>query len=92
MSNLEDEPAELAVRGRFSLIIVSILAQVAFIYLLLPLQYNVSALCLATVYYLLINLIKLYLRQALTPKKVRYYLLASGAGLTLLLLTARWFN
>lgn len=90
--NLEDEPAELAVRGRFSLIIVSILAQVAFIYLLLPLQYNVSALCLATVYYLLINLIKLYLRQALTPKKVRYYLLASGAGLTLLLLTARWFN
>jgi hypothetical protein len=90
--NLEDEPAELTVRGRFSLIIVSILAQAAFIFLLLPLQYNVSALCLTIAYYLLINLTKLYLRQALTPRKVRYYLLASGVGLALLLLTARWFN
>lgn len=90
--NLEDEPVELAVRGRFSLIIVFILAQAAFIFLLLPLQYNVSALCLAIVYYLLINLTKLYFRQALTPKRIRYYLLAGGAGIALLLLTARWFN
>jgi hypothetical protein len=91
-ANLEDEPAELSVRGHFSLVIVYILAQTALVFLLLPLQYNVSALCLAIVYYLLINITRLYFRQALTPKKIRYYLLVSAAGVALLLLTARWFN
>ncbi|MDD2258065.1 hypothetical protein EOL72_01745 [Candidatus Falkowbacteria bacterium] len=91
-ANLEDEPVEASVRGRFSLVIAYILAETALVFLLLPLQYNVSALCLAIVYYFLINITRLYLRQALTLKKIRYYLLVSAAGIMLLLLTARWFN
>ncbi len=90
--NLEDEPAERRIIWQFSLITVFLLAEEALVFLMLPLQYNVAALCLAIIYYLLISLTKLYFRQALTGKKIRYYLLAGYGGIILALLTARWFN
>lgn len=90
--NLEGEVTNRRTVWQFSLITTFLLAEEAIVFLMLPLQYNVAALCLAIIYYLIISLTKLYFRQALTGKKIRYYLLASYSGITLALLTARWFN
>lgn len=77
---------------RFSLINTILILEMALVFIFLPLSYNVSALSVGIIYYLFINLTRLYLQQALTPKKIKLYLIISYAGLALLLLTARWLN
>ncbi len=77
---------------QFSLINTILILEMALVFIFLPLSYNVSALSIGIVYYLFINLTRLYLQQALTPKKIKLYLIISYAGLAILLLTARWLN
>lgn len=77
---------------QFSIINTLLLAEMTLVFIFLPLSYNVSALSVGIVYYLFINLTKLYLQKALTPKKIKLYLIISYAGLAILLLTARWLN
>jgi hypothetical protein len=69
-----------------------LLLETAIVFVFWPLNYNVTGLALGIVYYMLINLTRLYLQQALTSKKIKLYLIISYAGLAVLLLTARWLN
>ncbi len=76
----------------FVVINTTLIMEMALVFVFLPLSYNVAALAIGIVYYLLINLTRLYLQQALTAKKIKMYLIISYAGLVALLLTARWLN
>lgn len=77
---------------QFVIINSVLIIEMALVFVFLPLNYNVSALAVGIVYYLFINLTRLYLQQALTTKKIKLYLIISYAGLAILLLTARWLN
>jgi len=77
---------------QFAAMITFLIIEMALVFVFLPLSYNVSALSLGIVYYLLINLSRLYLQQALTNKKIKLYLIISYTGLAILLFTARWLN
>lgn len=76
----------------FTIINTFLITEMALVFIFLPLSYNISALSIGIVYYLIVNLTRLYLQQALTPKKIKLYLIISYAGLAILLLTARWLN
>jgi len=90
--NLTVEHDSLKTTWQFSTIITLLIAEMALVFVFLPLSYNVSGLSVGIVYYLLINLSRLYLQKALTPKKIKLYLIISYAGLAILLITARWLN
>jgi hypothetical protein len=77
---------------QFSAIITLLITEMALVFIFLPLSYNVAALSVGIIYYLFINMTRLYLQKALTPKKIKLYLIISYAGLAILLLTARWLN
>ena len=90
--NLLLENPEKKTTWQFSVMITWLIVQMAVVFTFLPLNYNVSALSVGIVYYLLINLARLYLQKALPAKKVKLYLILSYAGLAILLITARWLN
>jgi hypothetical protein len=90
--NLVFENFETKTSWQFSVMIAWLITQMALVFSFLPLSYNVSALSVGIVYYLLINLARLYLQKALSPRKIKLYLTLSYAGLAFLLLTARWLN
>lgn len=90
--NLDLENFDKKVIWQFSIISTLLLAEMALVFIFLPLSYNVSALSVAIVYYLYVNLTRLYLLKALTSKKIKLYLIISCVGLAILLLTARWLN
>lgn len=77
---------------QFSTLISLIIFEMAWVFIFLPLNYNVSGLSVAIVYYLIINLVNLYLQKVLTPKKIKLYIALSSAGLAALLFTANWLN
>lgn len=90
--NLQLESTSNKVVWQFSIVNTWLIVETALVFVFLPLSYNVSALSVGIIYYLCINLTRLYLQQALTPKKIKLYLIISYAGLAILLLTARWLN
>jgi hypothetical protein len=90
--NLDLENSDQKVIWQFGVVNTLLIAEMALVFIFLPLSYNVSALSIGIVYYLFINMTRLYLQKALTPKKIKLYLIISYAGLALLLLTARWLN
>ncbi len=56
----------------------------------LPFNYNISGLCLAICFYVIIGLIKNYLLDKLDANKVKMYLMLGSISLFLILLTAKW--
>jgi len=90
--NLDLEHSDKKNIWQFSIINTLLIAETALVFIFLPLSYNVSALSVGIIYYLFINMTRLYLQKALTSKKIKLYLIISYAGLAILLLTARWLN
>jgi len=90
--NLNLKNQDQKTQWQFSITITLLIIEMALVFIFLPLGYNVSALSIGIVYYLLINLSRLYLLKALTAKKIKLYLILSYAGLAILLFTARWLN
>ncbi len=90
--NLEIEELKRGVIWQFAIIQTLLIVETAIVFIFLPLSYNVSALSVGIIYYLFVNMTRLYLLKALTPKKIKLYLIISYAGLAILLLTARWLN
>ena len=90
--NLDVADANPKTVWQFSVIMTLVITEVALVFTLLPLTYSVSAMSVGILYYLLINLTRLYLQKSLTSKKIKLYLLISSAGLAIMLLTARWIN
>lgn len=68
------------------LILVELFWSISF----LPLNYNISGLCLAVSYYVMIGMFKNHLLNKLDWPKVRMYLILGSVSMVLLLLTARW--
>lgn len=90
--NLNLEGADKKTIWQFPVLATWLLAEMAWVFVFLPLNYNVSAMSIGIVYYLIINLTRLYLKKALTPKKIKLYIIISYAGLALLLFTANWLS
>lgn len=90
--NLNLEESNKKTTWQFSILITWLIAEMTWVFTFLPLNYNVSALSIGIIYYLIINLARLYLQKVLTPKKIKLYLILSYAGLAILLFTARWLN
>ncbi|MBU1684290.1 hypothetical protein KKC56_02385, partial [Patescibacteria group bacterium] len=74
----------------FILINYLILAEITWSLSFLPLNYHIIALILSICYYVLVNLLKLYLKNILTYKTIKLYLISGCAGIILILLTAQW--
>ncbi|MBU1421256.1 hypothetical protein KJ978_02130 [Patescibacteria group bacterium] len=74
----------------FILINYLILAEITWSLSFLPLNYHIRALILSICYYVLVNLLKLYLKNILTYKTIKLYLISGCAGIILILLTAQW--
>jgi hypothetical protein len=77
---------------QFASLISLVMFEMAWVFIFLPLNYNVSGLSVSIVYYLIINLVNLYLQKALVSKKIKLYIFLSSAGLMALLFTANWLN
>lgn len=90
--NLKEFVEETKTLRRFVFLNSWIIIETAIIFVFMPTSYNVSAVSLAIIYYLLFNLSKLYLQNSLSNKKVKLYLSLSFLGLLTLLLTAPWLN
>ncbi|MEI6835521.1 MAG: hypothetical protein WCK59_01690 [Candidatus Falkowbacteria bacterium] len=90
--NLNLEGIDKKTTWQFSVLATWLLAEMSWVFVFLPLNYNVSALSIGIVYYALINISRLYLQKALTPKKIKLYLIISYVGLAILLFTANWLS
>ncbi|MFH1523149.1 MAG: hypothetical protein ABIE43_05035 [Patescibacteria group bacterium] len=76
----------------FIYILVSclILTEISWSLSFLPLNYNISGLVLAICYYVIVGLIRYYLRGDLNKRIVKFYLSFGLISISLILLTARW--
>ncbi len=74
----------------FVLIVGLVAAEGGYAISLLPTNYVVNALWLVAVYYLLMNIIKDYLKDVLSPQRTRTYLLISSLAIILTMLTTKW--
>lgn len=90
--NLKTDDYEPKIIWQFSVLTTLVLAEAAWVFVFLPLNYNVSGLVIAIVYYLSSNLVNLYLQNALTSRKIKLYTILSFIGLAILLFTASWLN
>lgn len=90
--NLKSEGHNLKIAWQFSTLITLVISEATWVFVFLPLNYNISGLVIAIIYYLSSNLVNLYLQNALTPKKIKLYLILSFTGLAILLFTAGWLN
>jgi hypothetical protein len=69
---------------------ILLLFEIAVVLVFLPLNYNVSALLLAIIFYLMNGLIKFYLNRSLNAKIVKPYLIFGLIIILVILLTANW--
>lgn len=90
--NIKSEDLQSKTVWHFSILHMLIMTEMTLVMAFLPLNYNISGLSVAIIYYLSANLINLYLQKALTPKKIKLYIILSFSGLTALLFTANWLN
>lgn len=91
-ANLQSENYHIKTVWPFTTLITLVVSEATWVFVFLPLNYNVSGLVIAIVFYLSRNLVYIYLQGALTPKKIKLYLITSFAGLAILLFTAKWLN
>ncbi|MCX6798341.1 MAG: hypothetical protein NTX66_03990 [Candidatus Falkowbacteria bacterium] len=73
------------------LVINILLAETVAILFFWPFNYQVLALIVTLVYYVLINCTRLYLSAALDKRKIQLYLIFSAAFFVFLILSTRWF-
>lgn len=81
---------ELKISLPYILISCLILVELFWSISFLPFNYNISGLCLAISYYVIIGLVKNHLFNKLDAKKVKIYLTLALISLSLILLTAKW--
>jgi len=83
---------EINGKGKGLYIFLYTLALVEFVWAIyfLPLNYNILGLAAAICYYVLIGLLKFYLKDSLDQRATKIYLTFGIMGLLLLLLTAQW--
>ena len=83
---------QLNIKNNLSLYLIVnlLLLQTIAILFFWPFNYQVLALVVTLIYYVLINCTRLYLSASLTKEKVRLYLLFSGLAFIFLILSARW--
>jgi len=67
-----------------------VLTELAWSISFLPLNYNISGLILAINYYVLIGLIRFWLKESFDAKTIRLYLIFGFLAVSVLLLTSRW--
>jgi len=67
-----------------------IIAEIAMMLTLLPLNYLISGILTALAYYSALNFIRLYLNNSLTKRKIKNYAWFTAISLIVILLTARW--
>lgn len=78
-------------RGYFYILLVClVLVEIAWVASFLTLSYYVLGLLLAQCYYILIGIIRLYLRDRLNNKNLKLYLIYGFLSIFLVLLSARW--
>lgn len=75
----------------FLLIIVLVLAELAWAISMLSLDNNIAGFTLAIFYYMMIGLCRMELVSGLTKEKLRLYLGFGFTSIAIILLTARWF-
>jgi hypothetical protein len=71
-------------------IICLILTQAGWCFCFLPLDYNILGLLLAIGHYILIGLIKPFLREGLNSRAIKFYLIGGIMVMAILLATAKW--
>lgn len=76
--------------GVYLFLVSLLLIQLTWVLYFLPLSYNFLGLIMAICYYIIIGIIKPFLRGALTKKTVKLYLICGLAGITAVLLSAKW--
>lgn len=76
--------------GVYLFLVSLLLIQLTWALYFLPLSFNFLGLILAICYYMAIGIIKPFLRGALTKKTVKLYLICGLAGMTAVLLSAKW--
>ncbi len=81
---------ELTAGLPYLLISCLVLVELAWSISFLPFNYNISGLCLAICYYVIIGLVKNHLLGKLDAKKVKIYLSLGSLCLLLILFTAKW--
>lgn len=74
----------------FIMVLGIVTAELAYIVSLLPTAFVMNALLLVSVYYVLMNTTKDYLKATLNPRSVRTYVLISAATVVIALLTTKW--
>jgi len=67
-----------------------ILIEIAWAITFLPLAYNIAGLVLAICYYILIGLIRFYLKKNLNKQTIKLYLFFGFSSILIILLTAKW--
>src|SRR6056297_1327 len=72
-------------------IITLILTEITWVFFFLPFSYNIGGLVLAIIYYLILGLTRLFLKNSLNKKKLKFYLSLSSGCIIIILLTARIF-
>lgn len=72
-------------------IVVLVSTEMAWTFFFLPFSFNVPGLLLAIMYYMAVGIIRLYLKNALTARKVKFYLSLGFSSIALIVLTARLF-
>lgn len=78
-------------KGYFYILLVTlVLVELAWVASFLTLSYYVLGLLLAQFYYILIGIVKLYLREKLNSKNLKLYLIYGFLSIFLVLLSARW--
>lgn len=74
----------------FILICALLLIEMAWAITFLPLNYNAVGLVIAVCYYMLIGLIRFYLRGQISKKIIKLYLSLGFVSIFIILLTSRW--
>jgi len=84
---------KIKIRGNlfFLLVLVLILAELAWAISFLPLDNNIAGFTLAIFYYMMIGLVRMELVSGLSKDKLRFYLGFGFTSIVIILLTARWF-
>jgi len=76
--------------GAMLLVNVAVLTEIAWVFSLLPLNFNVLGCLVAIFYYLLVVVNRLYWRNNLSLRNIKIPLILTAIVLVLLFLTARW--
>ncbi len=73
------------------LVIGIIMTELAWVFFFLPFNYNIIALILAILFYMITGITRLYLKESLNKKKIKFYFSVGFGSILLILLTAKFF-